>query len=114
MHRCILQSFKALKELRQEASLTSRLQHPCIVALVGVAFSPRLMMALELAPLGSLRSVLDQHGSDRPVFNKYAAVVERLAPVFDKLLTFKFVHQVKTSRDSLYSISRKSFVSKTF
>ena len=46
--------------MRQEATLTSRLKHPCIVALIGIAFSPKLVMALELAPLGSYRFELSK------------------------------------------------------
>lgn len=36
------------------------LQHPCIVALLGISIHP-LGFALQLAPLGSLNSVLEEH-----------------------------------------------------
>ncbi|WAR00447.1 LRRK1-like protein [Mya arenaria] len=98
-----MKSFKALKELRQEVSLTSRLQHPCIIALVGMAFSPHLMMALELAPLGSLRSVLDREVVERPVFNKYSDRRELQKPLFHKWLIFKFVYQISKGLEYLHS-----------
>ncbi len=43
------------KDLREELSIMSQLQHPRVVALVGVCLKP-LAMVLKLAPLGSLRN----------------------------------------------------------
>ncbi|XP_057705282.1 leucine-rich repeat serine/threonine-protein kinase 1 isoform X2 [Corythoichthys intestinalis] len=45
-------------EFRQEATTLRRLRHPCVVALEGVSVRP-LCLVLELAPLGSLRDVLE-------------------------------------------------------
>ena len=42
------------KDLREELTIMSHLQHPRVVALVGVCLKP-LAMVLKLAPLGSLR-----------------------------------------------------------
>lgn len=89
-----IKAFRALRELRQEVALTSRFNHPCIVSLIGLSFSPKLMIALELVPLGSLRSQLDKALSNKPPFNKYYHKHELRSPLFDKELTFKFVHQV--------------------
>ena len=36
------------------------LQHPCIVSLIGISVHP-LCFALELAPLGSLNTVLSEN-----------------------------------------------------
>lgn len=57
-----LQSSNALRsfsEFRQEASILHSLHHPCIVSLVGISIHP-LCFALELAPLGSLNTVLEE------------------------------------------------------
>jgi hypothetical protein len=55
---------------------------------------PKLMMALELAPLGSLRDILDKKSNGRPVFNRYKNKDELFPPLFEKELIFKFVYQV--------------------
>ena len=46
------------KDLREELSIMSQLQHPRVVALVGVCLKP-LAMVLKLAPRGSLRDHID-------------------------------------------------------
>lgn len=46
------------KDLRDELSIMSQLQHPRVVALVGVCLRP-LAMVLKLAPLGTLRNHID-------------------------------------------------------
>ncbi|XP_064192700.1 leucine-rich repeat serine/threonine-protein kinase 1 isoform X1 [Anguilla rostrata] len=58
-----LQSMDASRnfsEFRQEASMLHSLQHPCIVALLGISVHP-LCFVLQLAPLGSLNTVLEEH-----------------------------------------------------
>lgn len=50
---------RSFSEFRQEASTLHTLQHPCIVALLGISIHP-LCFALQLAPLGSLNSVLEE------------------------------------------------------
>lgn len=50
---------RSFSEFRQEASMLHTLQHPCIVALLGISIHP-LCFALQLAPLGSLNSVLEE------------------------------------------------------
>ncbi|XP_066557623.1 leucine-rich repeat serine/threonine-protein kinase 1 isoform X2 [Amia ocellicauda] len=57
-----LQAMDALKnfsDFRQEASMLHSLQHPCIVALIGISIHP-LCFALQLAPLSSLNTVLEE------------------------------------------------------
>ncbi|KAM9861302.1 leucine-rich repeat serine/threonine-protein kinase 1 [Aulostomus maculatus] len=50
---------RSFSEFRQETSMLHSLQHPCIVALVGISIHP-LCFALQLAPLGSLNTVLEE------------------------------------------------------
>ncbi|XP_054999231.1 leucine-rich repeat serine/threonine-protein kinase 1 [Sorex araneus] len=56
-------AMKNFSEFRQEASTLHALQHPCIVALIGISIHP-LGFALELAPLGSLNTVLAENAKD--------------------------------------------------
>uniref|UniRef100_A0A452VJN2 non-specific serine/threonine protein kinase n=1 Tax=Ursus maritimus TaxID=29073 RepID=A0A452VJN2_URSMA len=56
-------AMKNFSEFRQEASMLHALQHPCIVSLMGISIHP-LCFALELAPLGSLNTVLSENAKD--------------------------------------------------
>jgi leucine-rich repeat kinase 1 len=88
-------------EMRQEADVTSKLDHPCVVSFVGISIRPDLLMCLELAPLGSLRQVLDREIAGREPFNKYRDKDKVFLPVFSKEINFKLVNQV---RDKLLKI----------
>ncbi|XP_067827754.1 leucine-rich repeat serine/threonine-protein kinase 1 [Heptranchias perlo] len=59
-HLEAMEALRNFSEFRQEASMLHSMQHPCIVSLVGVSIHP-LCFALELAPLGSLNTVLTEH-----------------------------------------------------
>ncbi|KAM6202380.1 leucine-rich repeat serine/threonine-protein kinase 1 [Rhynchocyon petersi] len=56
-------AIKNFSDFRQEASMLHALQHPCIVSLIGISIHP-LGFALELAPLGSLNTVLSDNTRD--------------------------------------------------
>ena len=47
------------RDLRQEVTVLAQLNHPNIVALLGVCFHP-MCMVIELAPMGSLFGILDK------------------------------------------------------
>lgn len=47
------------RDLRQEVTVLAQLNHPNIVALLGVSFHP-MCMVIELAPMGSLFGILDK------------------------------------------------------
>ena len=87
---------RAFSELRQEIVILSQLRHPCLVALVGVSVRPSLLVVLELAPLGSLRVVLDGYVKERP-FNPYhyQDKDKTFGTVLDRDITFSIVHQVR-------------------
>lgn len=55
-----MDAMKNFSDFRQEASMLHALQHPCIVSLIGISIHP-LCFALELAPLGSLNTVLSEN-----------------------------------------------------
>lgn len=59
-----MDAMKNFSEFRQEASMLHSLQHPCIVSLIGISIHP-LCFALELAPLGSLTTVLSENSKGK-------------------------------------------------
>uniref|UniRef100_A0A3B5BEW0 non-specific serine/threonine protein kinase n=1 Tax=Stegastes partitus TaxID=144197 RepID=A0A3B5BEW0_9TELE len=72
---------RSFSEFRQEASMLHSLQHPCIVSLVGISIHP-LCFALQLAPLGSLNTVLEEKHKS----SKYMPL--------GHMLTFKVAYQI--------------------
>ena len=105
----IIKAFRAFMEMRQEADVTSKLDHPCIVSFVGISIRPDLLMCLELAPLGSLRRVLDKEIEGREPFNKYRDKEKVFPPVFSKEINFKLVHQVKFINICMYTLYIKAY-----
>uniref|UniRef100_A0A8C5M637 non-specific serine/threonine protein kinase n=2 Tax=Leptobrachium leishanense TaxID=445787 RepID=A0A8C5M637_9ANUR len=64
-HLQAMDVMRNFSEFRQEASMLHSLQHPCIVSLIGISIHP-LCFALELAPLGSLNTVLAENSQVPP------------------------------------------------
>ncbi|KAM8894430.1 leucine-rich repeat serine/threonine-protein kinase 1 [Spinachia spinachia] len=85
---------RSFSEFRQEASMLHSLQHPCIVPLVGISIHP-LCFALQLAPLGSLNTVLEEK-------RKGAGYMP-----LDHMLTYKVAYQIATG---LAYLHRKSII----
>ncbi|KAM6981427.1 leucine-rich repeat serine/threonine-protein kinase 1 isoform 2-T2 [Aplochiton taeniatus] len=85
---------RSFSEFRQEASMLHSLQHPCIVPLVGISIHP-LCFALQLAPLGSLNSVLEE----RLKGCKYMPL--------GHMLTFRAAYQIATG---LAYLHRKNII----
>ncbi|XP_036442121.1 leucine-rich repeat serine/threonine-protein kinase 1 [Colossoma macropomum] len=85
---------RSFSEFRQEASMLHTLQHPCIVALVGISIHP-LCFALELAPLGSLNTVLEERSKG-----------SHFLPL-GHMLTFKAAYQIATG---LAYLHRKNII----
>jgi len=52
------------QEFLREASVMMRLEHKCIVRLIGISKGEMLMMVQELAPLGSMLQYLLDHGAE--------------------------------------------------
>ncbi|KAJ7408489.1 leucine rich repeat kinase 1 [Willisornis vidua] len=82
-HLRAMDAMKNFSEFRQEASMLHSLQHPCIVSLIGISIHP-LCFALELAPLGSLTTVLSEN-------SKGSAFVP-----LGHMLTHKIAYQIVT------------------
>ncbi|KAI4891039.1 hypothetical protein NFI96_008634 [Prochilodus magdalenae] len=82
-HLQAMDASRSFSEFRQEASMLHTLQHPCIVALMGISIHP-LCFALELAPLGSLNTVLEERSKG-----------SQFMPL-GHMLTFKAAYQIAT------------------
>ncbi|XP_028257720.1 leucine-rich repeat serine/threonine-protein kinase 1 [Parambassis ranga] len=87
---------RSFSEFRQEASMLHSLQHPCIVSLVGISIHP-LCFALQLAPLGSLNTVLEE---------KHKGKSSRYMPL-GHMLTFQVAYQIAAG---LAYLHRKSII----
>uniref|UniRef100_A0A4W6D0K8 non-specific serine/threonine protein kinase n=1 Tax=Lates calcarifer TaxID=8187 RepID=A0A4W6D0K8_LATCA len=85
---------RSFSEFRQEASMLHSLQHPCIVSLVGISIHP-LCFALQLAPLGSLNTVLEEKHKG----SKYMPL--------GHMLTFRVAYQIAAG---LAYLHRKSII----
>ncbi|KAF7666866.1 hypothetical protein LDENG_00091190 [Lucifuga dentata] len=118
---------RSFSEFRQEASMLHSLLHPCIVSLVGISIHP-LCFALQLAPLGSLNTVLEEklRGSYMPLGHMLTfrvayqiaaglAYLHRKNIIFcdlksDNILVWSLeVHDPVNVKLSDYGISRQSF-----
>ncbi|KAH9505159.1 hypothetical protein Btru_058855 [Bulinus truncatus] len=63
----------AFCDVRKEVNVLSKLKHKCIVEFLGVCVKPQLLLVMELAPLGSLRSVLKnacEHNPDERIISQ--------------------------------------------
>lgn len=80
-HLQSMDAARSFSEFRQEASMLHSLQHPCIVALVGISIHP-LCFALQLAPLGSLNTILEERAKG----SQYVPL--------GHMLTFKVAYQI--------------------
>ncbi|XP_073764155.1 leucine-rich repeat serine/threonine-protein kinase 1 isoform X2 [Danio rerio] len=93
-HLQSMDASRSFSEFRQESSMLHSLQHPCIVALVGISIHP-LCFALQLAPLGSLNTVLEERAKG-----------SQFVPL-GHMLTFKVAYQIATG---LAYLHRKSII----
>uniref|UniRef100_A0A3P8N5J4 non-specific serine/threonine protein kinase n=1 Tax=Astatotilapia calliptera TaxID=8154 RepID=A0A3P8N5J4_ASTCA len=89
-------AYRSFAEFRQESSTLHSLQHPCIVSLVGISIHP-LCFALQLAPLGSLNTVLEE---------KHKGKSFKYMPL-GHMLTFKVAYQIAAGLGYLH---RKSII----
>ena len=93
--------------MRQEVLVTSKLNHPYIVSFVGISVRPVLLMCLEYAPLGNLRTIIDDKIKHREPFNKYRDKDKVFPAVFDKEVTYKMLFQVLIKKTVLLCIGMK-------
>jgi leucine-rich repeat kinase 1 len=85
------------RELRSEVALMAKLRHPCIVTLIATSVKPPCFL-LELAPMGSLQSVLhNEMKGFKDSLTLYRTKDLTQSTVFNKMLTYKLVLQVSIS-----------------
>lgn len=71
-----------------------RLNHPCVVRLLAVSLHP-LCFVLELAPYGSLATVLDELSSKREALESEGTLVSRAREaILGRELSYKIAFQV--------------------
>ena len=85
------------RDLRQEVTVLAQLNHPNIVALLGVCFHP-MCMVIELAPMGSLFGILDKKIEQYKATQAVLSVVLRMpGGVLGHQLSTHIALQVRTT-----------------
>ncbi|KAI8480800.1 Leucine-rich repeat serine/threonine-protein kinase 1 [Branchiostoma belcheri] len=90
------QAVKAFSELRREVIVLRKLHHPCVVSLLGVSRRP-LCLAIELAPMGSLRSVLDAKQEERGNWTVEKNAGAPFGLLLERDITYKIALQVASA-----------------
>ncbi|XP_074650485.1 leucine-rich repeat serine/threonine-protein kinase 1-like [Tubulanus polymorphus] len=89
-----LKIISSLRALRQEVTLMARLHHPLVISLIAAGIQPSCLM-IEYAPLGSLRSVLEQKVFEqRGTEFAQKQGLQTYSSVLSPLLTHKIALQV--------------------
>ncbi|GFN83513.1 leucine-rich repeat serine/threonine-protein kinase 1 [Plakobranchus ocellatus] len=98
----------AFSEVRREVGILSKLQHRCVVTFLGVCVQPHLLLVMELAPLGNLRSELERHSaasqprqSDPASLSGHTKTISQM--IFSKNLTYKMILQIACGLSHLHS-----------
>ena len=81
----------------------SKLRHPCIIGFLGISIVNNLMITMEMAAEGSLRTVLTRCAESHS-FNKYRDREKVFRPVLGKDITYRIIYQVSlvTERELVY------------
>ncbi|XP_035828104.1 leucine-rich repeat serine/threonine-protein kinase 1 isoform X2 [Aplysia californica] len=90
----------AFSEMRREVGILSKLKHSCIIAFIGVCVRPKLLVLMELAPLGSLRKELDKRRPASMLDSEGENAVDKM--VFSKHLTYKIILQMASGLSYLH------------
>ncbi|XP_064619851.1 leucine-rich repeat serine/threonine-protein kinase 1-like isoform X2 [Lineus longissimus] len=91
-----IQAIQMFRELRSEVALMAKLRHPCIVTLIATSVKPPCFL-LELAPMGSLQSVLENELKEKGFkdsLTRYRTKDTTQPSVLSKMLTYKLVLQI--------------------
>ncbi|CAG5122502.1 unnamed protein product [Candidula unifasciata] len=83
----------AFTDVRREVGILSKLSHEFIVTFIGLCIRPQLLLAMELAPFGSLRTQLDKKvpAGLREIQHMDKVISQS---VFSKDLTYKIILQI--------------------
>ena len=94
MYKSLLEQEGITHQLRREVEIHSRLRHPNIIRLYSYFHdATRVYLVLELAPAGSLKSLLDSTPGHRLSEEHTASVVKQLASALAMAHKFQVVHR---------------------
>ncbi|XP_022111025.1 leucine-rich repeat serine/threonine-protein kinase 1-like isoform X2 [Acanthaster planci] len=91
---------EGFSNLRSEVATMSKLQHPCIIRLIGISIQ-HLCFAMELAPLGDLASHLKREIENQR--ESFAVNGKVYRTILDRVLTFKIALQIAHGVSYLHS-----------
>ena len=89
------------KEFLEEANVMMGLDHQCVVNLLGISQGPPVLMILELVPLGSLLSYLEENPATVSFTFDIPLWASQIACGMQYLQSKKFVHRDLAARNIL-------------
>nr|XP_016928649.1 tyrosine-protein kinase Shark [Drosophila suzukii] len=99
------------QEFLREASVMMRLEHKCIVRLIGISKGEMLMMVQELAPLGSMLQYLLDHGAEISANSELKVWASQIACGMHYLESQHFVHRDLAARNILLTARHQAKIS---
>ncbi|KAH8384584.1 hypothetical protein KR093_001801 [Drosophila rubida] len=99
------------QEFLREASVMMRLEHKCIVRLIGISKGDMLMMVQELAPLGSMLQYILDHSDELKVNFELKLWAAQIACGMHYLETQHFVHRDLAARNILLTSRQQAKIS---
>ncbi|KAL7737903.1 hypothetical protein ACLKA6_006277 [Drosophila palustris] len=99
------------QEFLREASVMMRLEHKCIVRLIGISKGDMLMMVQELAPLGSMLQYIIDHSDELKVNYELKLWASQIACGMHYLETQHFVHRDLAARNILLTSRQQAKIS---
>ncbi|XP_017839899.1 tyrosine-protein kinase Shark [Drosophila busckii] len=99
------------QEFLREASVMMRLEHKCIVRLIGISKGDMLMMVQELAPLGSMLQYILDHSAEIKVNFELKLWASQIACGMHYLESQHFVHRDLAARNILLTSRQQAKIS---
>ncbi|XP_034107520.1 tyrosine-protein kinase Shark [Drosophila albomicans] len=99
------------QEFLREASVMMRLEHKCIVRLIGISKGDMLMMVQELAPFGSMLQYILDHSDELKVNFELKLWASQIACGMHYLESQHFVHRDLAARNILLTSRRQAKIS---